>query len=191
MTLRSIKKTAEPIQAAEPRVEAADTGERYTPENVLELVRAVAPIALDPCTTVANPTRAKAFLTMKDDGLKKVWRHSGLVYINPPFTRGILSRWVEKVIEESQRHQNRELLLLTPGDLGTKWAKTLHETAQAIAFMRGRINFIRPDGQYEQGAKQSSVIWYFGERGSRFQRVFAEAANVVTLPNVRRVVLST
>lgn len=169
-----------PSETQADTTEAASKAERFTPAPILEIIRAHAPIVIDPCTTADNPTGAKFFYTIKEDGLKVAWapKAPGLAYCNPPYTRGELARWVEKVIVESKRRADREIMMLTPGDLGTQWASMLHGAAQAIAHMHGRIAFIRPDGEYETGAKQSSAIWYFGERVQRFTRVFGPHANV-------------
>lgn len=158
------------------------TDERYTPPGVLAVVRAIAPIALDPCTTADNPTGARWYFTQEQDGLARVWEPRGLVYTNPPYSRGELQRWADKVVREAFRVPDREVVVLTPCDLGTRWAKTLFEHAQAIAFWHGRIAFVRPDGEYDAGAKQPSALWYFGERAARFHRVLRIHANVVHLP---------
>lgn len=155
--------------------------ERYTPPGVLAVVRAIGPIALDPCTPAHNPTAARVFYTQEDDGLARGWEVRGLVFCNPPYSRGELQRWAAKVVAECGRIE-REIVMLTPSDLGTRWAKVLFEHAQAIAFWHGRIAFLKPDGTYEQGAKQPSCLWYFGERAARFHRVLREHANVVHLP---------
>lgn len=155
--------------------------ERYTPPGVLAVVRAIAPIALDPCSPSSNPTGARVFYTQEDDGLTRDWDAQGLCYVNCPYSRGELQRWADKVVAEAAMPE-REIVMLTPSDLGTRWAKTLFAHAQAIAFWHGRIAFLTPEGDYEQGAKQPSCLWYFGERAARFHRVLRPHANVVHLP---------
>ena len=68
-----------------------------TPEEYLDLVRAVGPIALDPATHISNPTKAETFFAPFDGslpevgqilgscGLRAAWPRSGLAFINPPY----------------------------------------------------------------------------------------------------------
>lgn len=156
-----------------------ESDERYTPEHVLEVVRRVAPIALDPCTTPGNPTGAARFFTAASDGLAQPWLGDGLVWVNPPYSRGALAAWTRRVAREGWTR--RECIVLTPCDLGTRWAASLFACAQAAAFWRGRIAFGSPDGQLLTGAKTASCFWYFGERSARFARAFNPHANVVQL----------
>lgn len=168
--------------------ELVDTDERYTPESVLLVVRAVGRIGLDPCTTRDNRTGARVFFTAREDGLAKRWagvcREGELAFVNSPYSRGMLVQWARKVIDSWQQHST-EAIMLTPCDLGTKWATMLTANAHALAGWRGRIPFVKPDGSYDTGAKQPSNFWYFGERAARFERVFSPLANVIRLPGAR------
>ena len=59
-----------------------------TPGWFLDLVRRVGPIALDPCTTPDNPTRAWNYHSLgntDDCGLYASWARNGLAFINPPY----------------------------------------------------------------------------------------------------------
>lgn len=58
-----------------------------TPEVVLERVRRIAPIGLDPCTTVDNPVGAWRYYTPFEDGLASPWDGFGLVFVNPPYSQ--------------------------------------------------------------------------------------------------------
>ena len=162
--------------------DALPSDERYTPQEVLDVVREFAPIGLDPCTIASNPTRARACFTREDDGLTRAWApmFSPLecVFVNPPYSRGLLDFWAGKVLLECGAAPGLDIIMLTPCDLGTRWATKLCGAASMYAGWRRRISFIRPDGSYETGAKQASLFWYFGERASRFARVFRSHANV-------------
>lgn len=159
----------------------AESDERYTPQGVLDVVRAVAPIGLDPCTTKDNPTGAKRWFTAEDNGLGKAWfgEQPELAFVNPPYSRGQLLLWALQVLEQVHQARGHEAIVLTPCDLGTKWAQALFEGCTAFAGWRGRIEFLTPDGSFDAGAKQPSLFWYFGERAERFARVFRDRANVV------------
>lgn len=150
------------------------TDERYTPERVLAAVREFAggQIGLDPCTTPDNRTLAWAFFDVSTDGLASPWDGStGLVWVNPPYSRGQLRLWLRKCAREAQL--GREIVALIPSDLGSQAGALAASTCDALCFVRGRLAFGSPDGQLSQGAKQPSVLVYWGDRGKAFARKFA------------------
>lgn len=161
----------------------AESDQRYTPQSVLDVVRAVGAIGLDPCAPPHNPVKARRWYTEEDDGLTKAWLVSvgELVYVNPPYSRGELSRWAKKIVRAVSADPDLEVIALTPCDLGTGWACELFTHAGALAGWHGRIAFETPDDTYGTGAKQPSLFWYFGERPRRFFRAFAAHANVVVM----------
>jgi hypothetical protein len=158
--------------------------ERYTPESVLRVVREFSHISLDPCTTAANPVKADRFFTATeaDPSLSREWRipEGTIAFTNCPYSRGQISRWASKVFTE-WGHWRTENVMLVPADPSTRWSQVLLSLAHAVAFWSRRIAFIRPDGTYDEGAKQPSAFYYFGERQGRFKRVFEPHATVITL----------
>lgn len=145
--------------------------ERYTPEWLLNIVRAYAPIACDPCTTRDNRTRAEVYYHAGDCDceIEHEWPRasSGVCWVNPPYSRGELARWVGECISQAAR--GSEVIALLPGDLGTRAGQTVASSSDAICFVRGRIVFGGPDGyEIKTGAKQPSVLAYFGDRAKRF-----------------------
>jgi hypothetical protein len=108
-----------------------------TPDCVLERVRAIAPIGLDPCTTAENPVGASIFYTPGDDGLSMPWEvgdEGTLVYCNPPYLRGEQSRWIRKCDSTLMR----TVVALLPARTDTRhfpW------TADMLCFWRGRLKF--------------------------------------------------
>ena len=155
--------------------------ERYTPEHILDRVREIAPIALDPCTTRDNRTKAAAFFALPDDGLTAAWPETGLVWINPPYSRGQLYAWASRARSHAAKNAAAEIVMLTPSDLGTSWGRVLASSAQAAAFLFGRLAFIAPEGPIDTGAKQPSVVWYFGDRKRTFRRAFHAIATVASM----------
>ena len=150
-----------------------------TPEHVLDVVRAFDRIALDPCTTDANPAKAIIAYTIADNGLACGWtKWTGVVYVNPPYSRGQLPLWIEKCVRESL--SGSEVIALIPSDLCSKAGALAASTADALCFVRGRLAFGSPAGQLEQGAKQPSVLVYWGDRAKRFERVFSQLGVVWT-----------
>ncbi len=145
-----------------------------TPENVLELVRKVGPIGLDPCTTRENPTGALALCSpdVGLDGLKLQWAGNSfgaLVYVNPPYGRA-LGAWVDKCIQEAKL--GAEIILLVPSRTDTRWWHKAANEATCCAFWKGRMTF--------KGAPSTApfptCLFYFGQNWGRFNEVFGDYA---------------
>ncbi len=142
-----------------------------TPENVLELVRQVGPIALDPCTSAENPTGAVLFFTEEDDGLSQPWTKAapGLVFVNPPYGRA-LPKWAGKCIQEAEL--GAEIILLVPSRTDTRWWHKAANATTCCAFWKGRMTF--------KGAPSTApfptCLFYFGKRWERFNEVFWDHA---------------
>jgi len=155
------------------------SNERYTPEWILNLVREYGNIDVDPCTTPCNRTLAAVYYTAGDDGLSRPWLRrtiGGVAWVNPPYSRGCLTKWVEACWENSQAIP---VIALIPSDLGSQAGQLVARTADAICFVRGRIAFLGQDEQpLKQGAKQPSIIPYWGGERDRFAEVFGKVGVV-------------
>lgn len=160
-----------------------ETDERFTPEHVLEVVRQFAPIYLDPCTTPENPVGAENFFTAEDDGLSegRGWYCGDgdrVAFVNCPYSRGELARWMRRIVSESREFHG--IIALIPSDLGTEAGQLVAQTADAICFVKGRLTFSTPAGKLDAGAKQASIMPYWGKETQRFERVFAQLGVVWT-----------
>lgn len=159
------------------------TDERWTPESVLSVVRAYGPIAIDPCSTPDNRTNAPVhcYRGGPQCGLRATWyTHTiggGIAWVNPPYSRGNIAAWANKCVSEARL--GATIIALVTADLSTQWGTVLFRQANALAFWRGRIAFVKRDGQFESGHNKPSLFAYFGDGSTRFQRVFAPHANVV------------
>lgn len=151
-----------------------------TPQCVLERVRCVDDIALDPCTTHDNPCEASAIFVLERagsrggcDGLLLGWcGYGGLVYANTPYGRE-LPRWVAKTVQEARL--GAEIILLVPSRTDTRWWGWAYDACQAVAFWKGRLTFAGAPAP----APFPSCLFYFGERQGRFKRAFGDAARVI------------
>lgn len=145
-----------------------------TPDCVLDRVRRIGNIELDPCTTAANPVGARRFFYPPAfDGLEESWSLGslhGLVYVNPPYGRE-LPWWVAKCVNES-RSPADHVVLLVPSRTDTAWFGLASRHASARCFWRGRLKF--------RGAAHPapfpSAVFYFGtELVDDFVAAFADA----------------
>ncbi len=144
-----------------------------TPDAVLDLVRAVGPIVLDPCTAEENPVRAKHHYTEDLDGLLMPWSLvPGLVFVNPPYGRA-LPKWAHKACVEALL-KGVEIITLTPARTDTRWFTSLVEGCTTVAFWRGRMTFKGAPAP----APFPTCLTYFGPNGTLFSDVFAPRAHI-------------
>ena len=139
-----------------------------TPSVIVDLVRKFGGgrIALDPCSNANSIVNAEIEyrLSRGQDGLRDSWNVDGLVYVNPPYGRGI-EAWLKRCSLPS-----REAIALIPARVSEIW---FHDwcwgQADAICFVRGRLKFL--------GSKQSapfpSALVYYGNRADEFVDTFA------------------
>jgi hypothetical protein len=168
----------------------------YTPAWLLDLVRKVGTIGLDPCTDEKNPVCAPTFCTPggtydvvglgsvtkanNDDGLWFHWSQAGIgiVFVNPPYSRQDSPHWAAKIAAEAQA--GCEIIALLPARVDTGWWHDyIAAHADAACFLRGRPRHSRPGEEAEGAGKFPSVVVYFGDRAKAFRRVFSGAGWLV------------
>jgi phage N-6-adenine-methyltransferase len=147
--------------------------EWYTPPEFIEAARLVmGSIDLDPASSeVANRTvGAERIYTAADDGLTLTW--SGRVWMNPPYEKGLIDRFAEKLRAEVAAGFVTQAVVLVNNATDTRWFATLCEVASMVCFPTGRIRFHKPDG--ERGAPlQGQAVIYVGGHHEGFARAFA------------------
>lgn len=148
-----------------------------TPQWVLDLVRKMGPIDLDPCTEAGNPVGAARFFT--EGGLDKSWwACDGSVWVNSPYGRA-LAAWANKAVAESGwRH---DMFVLTPARTETGWFGHLFDHADALALFRKRIHFSHPSQPGANSPKFPNAMFYFGPNPAEFKCIFEYVARVVIL----------
>ena len=171
-----------------------------TPPEILERVRRIGPIVLDPCTSKANPVDAMVFYTAREDGLAQPWVRdlaaqrdaaclSGVVFVNPPYSKA--ADWAAKVRREARWSDTSGIAAtgpVVPRDLAfvslvaarpdSRWFFSLcWESAQAVCFWRGRLRFVGAPSS----APFPSALIYHGRRPWEFEAAFADAGKVVRL----------
>lgn len=157
-----------------------------TPPEVLERVRALGRIVLDPCTSEENPVGAAIFYTKADDGLALSWfdvtNHTGfdgLVFVNPPYSKA--KEWASKVCREAIWQDGgfkSEIVTLCAARTDPAWFYTLcWSTAAAVCFWRGRLRFVGAPSS----APFPSCLVYHGPRPWAFESAFHDAGKVIRL----------
>jgi hypothetical protein len=171
---------------------SSGSGDWQTPACVLERVRKVGPIALDPCTTRGNPTRAFSICLERGprpgdddrvhiDGLAVAWvdalaagKLDGLVYVNCPYGRAI-SQWTKRC-NAGAAEDGLEIIALLPARTDTRWWRdcTPPVHAQAVCFWAGRLRFVGAPAS----APFPSALVYWGPRKHRFADAFADVGAI-------------
>ena len=152
------------------------TVEWYTPQIFVDAVRRVlGDIDLDPASSeTANETiQAAKIYTAEDSGLNREWR--GRIFLNPPYTRGLIEKFVDKFCAEFDGKNVTEAILLIDAATDTAYFRRLVERCNGICFSRGRINFCRGDGLTTRGHHvRGQAFLYYGSDMEKFFREFAQ-----------------
>lgn len=151
---------------------ATGTDTWFTPHEILDRVRRVGPIVLDPCTTADNPVGAMFYFTESVDGLSIPWGKGGLVWVNWPYSRS--ATWAEKVAMEAAK--GVQIIVLCAARTDTRWWARVWHAADVVAFWRGRVKF----SGAASGAPFPSALLGFNVGLRRFKEAFADACLVVT-----------
>ncbi|HWV38839.1 MAG TPA: DNA N-6-adenine-methyltransferase [Vulgatibacter sp.] len=157
------------------------TDDLCTPRIVIDALRPLGPITLDPCTNQWSTVSAKKKLDGSPGfcGLSANWRElaaRGLVFVNPPYGRGQMPLWSRKATLEAAR--GCEIVMLVKGDHSTDWWRVLRADAKAIAYWNDRISF---DGGPHGCGNFASALFYFGGRAKLFERSLAAHADIRVL----------
>ena len=191
-TLGGIRAALESLRVDRSRHLEQGTGnnERYTPAYILEAVRHVTggKIELDPASSAqANETvQASRFFTLEDDGLAQDWEAESL-WLNPPFGRGEIEAFVEKLVVELD---NIGLALgITHNATETGWCQDLLAESAAICFLNRRVDFPTPGEGSNSGTLRGQMMFLLGRDGQAGIQRFAEAfrqLGVIYVPHAGR-----
>jgi hypothetical protein len=127
------------------KAEYSGENEWFTPADWVERARqALGGIDLDPAShAVAQRTvRAGHFFTIADDGLSRPW--FGRVWLNPPYHREMLWRFVGKLVEEVASGRVEQAILLTHNYTDTEWFHVAARAARAMARISPPTSFRPP-----------------------------------------------
>jgi hypothetical protein len=148
-----------------------------TPSYVLEPIRALfgGSIGLDPCTEPDNPTGARRFHFLPQDGCALPWPAT-TIFCNPPYGE-VRKRWVERCIEAGKRGK---VVLLIPAHTETSTFQLAAGACDSMLLIRARLMFeaVRRNGRHE-AASHGSALFGFGvslaplrDLGLVFERTF-------------------
>jgi DNA N-6-adenine-methyltransferase (Dam) len=154
-----------------------------TPTPVLDRVRRIGPIGIDPCTEADNPTGARLFktkLAFEGDDWVEQLEPGELAYVNPPYSvmESTQARPGWAAFIPYQAAEGCEVVSLVAARPDTRWFDYLvWQTAQAVCFWKGRLRFVGAPSS----APFPSCLVYHGPRTWRFEEAFHDAGKVVRL----------
>ena len=144
--------------------------EWYTPAEYIEAARkAMGSIDTDPASNdIANKVvKAEKYYTIETNGLAHDW--TGNVWMNPPYSSDLISKFVEKLKE--QRANYNQAIILVNNATETQWFYEIVKIASAVCFPKSRVKFYMPDGK--TGAPlQGQALIYVGDNYEKFISAF-------------------
>jgi DNA N-6-adenine-methyltransferase (Dam) len=153
--------------------------EWYTPATHIELVRRVlGEIDLDPASHpfAQQTVQAAQFFTQEDDGLARPW--GGRIFCNPPYSKGLITPFVDKLLAEIASGNVREAILLTHNHSDTRWFQAAVGLARRVCLTAGRLGFYGSNGEIASPV-QGQAFHYFGENVEKFEAVFSAIGAVL------------
>lgn len=128
----------------------------------------------DVCASKHN-TKHERYFTEEQDALLQDWiefackeRCNGVIWCNPPYSRGQKKRFIAKGIHfaENVKSEGAGVIMLLPADTSAAWFSECIKHAKTIAFIcNGRISFINNStGERSDGNNAGSVLVLFAKR---------------------------
>lgn len=132
-----------------------------TPPHILA---ALGEFDLDPCSPLNRPwDTAKHHYTIDDDGLIQPW--FGRVWCNPPYGREMIP-FLEKMV----MHDDGGIVLIFARTETKAFFDYVWDRADAILFLKGRLQFHYPDGRKGESAGSPSVLIAYGRQEAEVLR---------------------
>lgn len=141
------------------RAECDDRQVYLTPSYLLDPLRDImGGFDLDPCTEPDNPTNARYFYCLPQDGCSLPWA-AERVFVNPPYGEA-RNRWVRRCIGE---RQGRKIALLIPAATETRIFQEAVSVADSVLFVKSRLRFgVKRANGRQKAASHGSALFAFG-----------------------------
>ncbi|MBF0115300.1 MAG: Rha family transcriptional regulator [Magnetococcales bacterium] len=177
MPKKEIIRAVKEMRQAKTGTQAALAGltgnnEWYTPSEWIERARQVMrSIDVDPASNAVaqNTVQASEWYDQERDGLQQEWH--GNVWLNPPYARGLIEAFVERLLEQYQTGNTQQAIVLVDNRTDTRWFQQLCSAASAVAFTKGRVNFYNETVESSSPANGSAFI-YLGQNSQAFRQAF-------------------
>lgn len=149
--------------------------EWMTPEWLLNIARDSmgGGIEFDPCSTeIANRlVGANVYFTKEQDGLSQEWLPHARVFMNPPYSRGVIDAFVERLTDNWKSGLIDQAFVITNNVTDSTWAHRMFNECTSLCFLRGRVHFLGPDLRPIKQTRQGQCLWYFGANDRDFREL--------------------
>lgn len=147
-----------------------DSDSWFTPSIYVSAARKVLDnkIGLDPFSSIEadEVVMAKKHFNVKDDAFTQDWktpRNARTVWMNPPYSRGLIEHSVNKFIEEWLKKRFDRAIVLVNNSTDTRWWKKLMANSAAVCLTHHRISFITKDGKSVSGNTRGQAFFLFAD----------------------------
>ena len=123
-----------------------------TPPDLFAALDAEFHFDIDVCATSEN-TKCERYYAPDDDAF--FWPWTGTCWMNPPYSRGQIGRWMQRAFEESQKDGCR-VVALVHARTDTRWFQAYGLRAVELRFIADRLRFHHPDMEMTRAARSPS-----------------------------------
>jgi len=145
------------------------SNEWYTPDAYLAAVRATfgGAIDLDPfsCAVANRRVRALRYWTEQTDAFAQPDWTADNVFMNPPYSGGLVSRSVFRFVDEFVAESFPTGIVLVNNASETRWFQRALVVASALCLPDRRIAFYNLDNKNVSGNTRGQAVLLFGEAG--------------------------
>jgi site-specific DNA-methyltransferase (adenine-specific) len=131
-----------------------------TDPELYKVLNNVYRFTLDPCC-VKETAKCNKFYTPIENGLIQDWTNE-VVFMNPPYSRGNIDKWIEKAYNESLKRA--VIVALIPVSASAKWWHKYVIGKCDLVYIQGRVKFVGA----ESTAPFSSVLAIYGDKNNDF-----------------------
>lgn len=164
-----------------------DSDSWFTPSKYIDSVRYVlGSIDIDPFSSEeANLTiKAQVYYSKENDALTLDWARLSNCFMNPPYSKGLMQKCVDKLLEQRQNGSAINSVVLCNASTDTKWFHKLMHESTAMCLTAGRISFENTDGKSISGNTKGQVFFLMTEDETivhKFKEEFSKYGYVVKL----------
>lgn len=153
-----------------------------TPARYVDAAREVlGGITLDPFSnaTANKSINAKRFYTIDDDALSRDWTGGDKVWMNPPYSGGLVLKAATKLVEQIKAKNVKEAVVLVNNATETRFFQLLLDNCSSVCFTNHRIAFESPDGKSVSGNTRGQAFFYFGRKTAVFRKNFGQFGKIL------------
>jgi len=122
-----------------------------TPDWLFQALHAEFRFTIDAAASRTNH-KLPRYWTARDDALQQSWAGER-IWLNPPYSRGQIERWLAKVRKEVDAPSPAQLVVaLLPADTSTQYFHRSIAQADEVRFLEGRVRFVGAPGAPKFGS---------------------------------------